>query len=72
LLVPVLVVALLPQRVGTPRPLWGSLLVYVTVFITVLSGADYFFGVLRRRPESDGCADSGGGVKPRAPAGVNR
>jgi len=26
------------------RPLWVSLLVYVTVAITVLSGADYFFG----------------------------
>ena len=26
------------------RPLWISLLVYATVAITVLSGADYFFG----------------------------
>jgi CDP-diacylglycerol---glycerol-3-phosphate 3-phosphatidyltransferase len=42
------------------RPLWVSLLVYATVLITVLSGADYFFGVSRRR------------VEPRAPAGVNR
>ncbi len=31
-----------------PRPLWVSLLVYVTVIITVLSGADYFFGLRRR------------------------
>jgi CDP-diacylglycerol--glycerol-3-phosphate 3-phosphatidyltransferase len=29
------------------RPLWVSLLVYVTVAITVLSGADYFFGFRR-------------------------
>jgi CDP-diacylglycerol---glycerol-3-phosphate 3-phosphatidyltransferase len=29
------------------RPLWVSMLVYATVFITVLSGADYFFGVRR-------------------------
>jgi CDP-diacylglycerol--glycerol-3-phosphate 3-phosphatidyltransferase len=29
------------------RPLWVSLLVYVTVVVTVLSGADYFFGVRR-------------------------
>ena len=29
------------------RPLWVSLLVYVTVFVTVLSGADYFFGLRR-------------------------
>jgi CDP-diacylglycerol--glycerol-3-phosphate 3-phosphatidyltransferase len=30
------------------RPLWVSLLVYATVLITVLSGADYFFGLRRR------------------------
>jgi CDP-diacylglycerol--glycerol-3-phosphate 3-phosphatidyltransferase len=30
------------------RPLWVSLLVYTTVVITVLSGADYFFGLRRR------------------------
>jgi CDP-diacylglycerol---glycerol-3-phosphate 3-phosphatidyltransferase len=29
------------------RPLWVSLLVYATVLITVLSGADYFFGLRR-------------------------
>jgi CDP-diacylglycerol--glycerol-3-phosphate 3-phosphatidyltransferase len=29
------------------RPLWVSLLVYVTVLVTVLSGADYFFGLRR-------------------------
>ncbi len=33
------------------RPLWVNLLVYATVLITVLSGADYFFG-LRRLTES--------------------
>jgi hypothetical protein len=26
---------------------WVSLIVYLTVFITVLSGADYFFGIRR-------------------------
>jgi CDP-diacylglycerol---glycerol-3-phosphate 3-phosphatidyltransferase len=30
------------------RPVWVSLLVYATVVITVLSGADYFFGLRRR------------------------
>jgi CDP-diacylglycerol--glycerol-3-phosphate 3-phosphatidyltransferase len=30
------------------RPVLVSLLVYVTVVVTVLSGADYFFGVRRR------------------------
>jgi CDP-diacylglycerol--glycerol-3-phosphate 3-phosphatidyltransferase len=37
------------------RPLLVSLLVYATVVVTVLSGADYFFGVRRRlsqRPAS--------------------
>ena len=29
------------------RPLWVSLLIYVTVAVTVLSGADYFFGLRR-------------------------
>jgi len=33
------------------HPLWVSLLVYVTVLVTVLSGADYFFGASRGRVE---------------------
>jgi CDP-diacylglycerol--glycerol-3-phosphate 3-phosphatidyltransferase len=33
------------------RPVLVSLLVYVTVAVTVLSGADYFFGVRRRLEE---------------------
>jgi CDP-diacylglycerol--glycerol-3-phosphate 3-phosphatidyltransferase len=38
--------------VGQSRPLWASLLVYATVLITVLSGADYFFGLRRRLAEA--------------------
>ena len=38
------------------RPLWLDLLTYATVFVTVLSGADYFFGLRRglgsRQPAS--------------------
>lgn len=30
------------------RPLWLTLLVYVMVVVTLLSGADYFFGLRRR------------------------
>jgi CDP-diacylglycerol--glycerol-3-phosphate 3-phosphatidyltransferase len=41
-----------------PRSAWVDALVYVTVLVTVLSGADYFFGLLR----------GGRGVEPR-PAG---
>jgi len=43
-----------------PQPAWLSALIYVTVAITVLSGADYFFGVSRRR------------IEPRPPARVDR
>src|SRR5579884_3961695 len=33
-------------------PVWVSVLVYATVLITVLSGADYFFGLRRRAQAS--------------------
>jgi CDP-diacylglycerol--glycerol-3-phosphate 3-phosphatidyltransferase len=36
------------------HPLWVSLLVYATVVVTVLSGADYFFGLRRRLAERSG------------------
>ena len=45
-----MVMALIAVGSG-PQPLWVSLLVYATVVVTVLSGADYFFGVSRRRVE---------------------
>jgi CDP-diacylglycerol--glycerol-3-phosphate 3-phosphatidyltransferase len=38
---------------GTPTPAWVDLLVYVTVVVTVLSGADYFFDLRRRLGERD-------------------
>ncbi len=34
-----------------PKPVWLTALIYVTVAITILSGADYFFGASRRRVE---------------------
>jgi CDP-diacylglycerol---glycerol-3-phosphate 3-phosphatidyltransferase len=43
---------------GGPTPLWLWLLIYATVVITVLSGADYFFG-LRRRVDASRPADRG-------------
>jgi CDP-diacylglycerol--glycerol-3-phosphate 3-phosphatidyltransferase len=36
------------------HPLWVSLLVYATVVVTVLSGADYFFGLRRQFASSRG------------------
>ena len=35
------------------HPLWVNVLVYVTVLVTVLSGADYFFGLRRRLAARD-------------------
>jgi CDP-diacylglycerol--glycerol-3-phosphate 3-phosphatidyltransferase len=56
---------------GRPVPVWANVLVYVTMAITVLSGADYFFGLRARlRSGVDGGAD--GGVEPGAAARVNR
>jgi CDP-diacylglycerol--glycerol-3-phosphate 3-phosphatidyltransferase len=46
--------------VSGPQPAWLTALIYTTVAITVLSGADYFFGASRRR------------VEPRPPARVDR
>jgi CDP-diacylglycerol--glycerol-3-phosphate 3-phosphatidyltransferase len=34
-------------------PLWVSVLVYVTVAVTVFSGADYFFGIRGKLRERD-------------------
>ena len=48
----------------TRRTAWVDALVYVTVAVTVLSGADYFFGLRARL--------SGRGVEPGPPADVSR
>ena len=45
------------------QPVWLQVLIYVTVLVTVLSGADYFFGLRRgllERERVTGTADSGG------------
>jgi CDP-diacylglycerol--glycerol-3-phosphate 3-phosphatidyltransferase len=47
----VMVLALISVGHGA-RPLWVTLVVYAAVVVTILSGADYFFG-LRRRPAAD-------------------
>jgi CDP-diacylglycerol---glycerol-3-phosphate 3-phosphatidyltransferase len=41
----VMVLALI--SVHGARPLWVTLIVYATVLVTILSGADYFFGLRR-------------------------
>jgi CDP-diacylglycerol--glycerol-3-phosphate 3-phosphatidyltransferase len=51
------------------RPAWVDALIYLTVLVTVISGADYFFGLSRQEPPiAPGASD--GGVEPRPPAGV--
>ncbi|MBV9819401.1 MAG: CDP-diacylglycerol--glycerol-3-phosphate 3-phosphatidyltransferase [Solirubrobacterales bacterium] len=45
-----------------PRPLAVTLLVYVTVAVTVLSGADYFFGLRRRVSQASPPVRTGGRV----------
>src|SRR5277367_6695436 len=35
------------------EPLWLSLLLYVTVVVTVVSGLDYFFGIRRRLQQAE-------------------
>jgi CDP-diacylglycerol--glycerol-3-phosphate 3-phosphatidyltransferase len=46
-------VAMVMALIAVPgRPLWVELVVYATVAITVLSGADYFFGLRRRLDEA--------------------
>jgi CDP-diacylglycerol---glycerol-3-phosphate 3-phosphatidyltransferase len=42
-----------------PSPLWVDLLVYAAVAVTVISGADYFFGLRRRLSEDGRAADTG-------------
>src|SRR5215213_7287628 len=40
---------------ANPAPLWVDVLVYAAVAVTVVSGADYFFGLRKRLAEpSDG------------------
>jgi CDP-diacylglycerol---glycerol-3-phosphate 3-phosphatidyltransferase len=40
------------------QPLWLSVLLYVTVAVTVLSGLDYFFGLRRRMQQLDARLDA--------------
>ena len=57
------VVAVFALIIWDPAPLAVDVLVYVAVAMTVISGADYFFGV-RRRIEENGSAGRRRGVAP--------
>ncbi len=56
----VLMVMVLIADHTSPRPAWQYAIVYVTVLVTVLSGADYFFGLSRSRRVEPGAT---GGVR---------
>jgi CDP-diacylglycerol--glycerol-3-phosphate 3-phosphatidyltransferase len=71
-----MVMALIAVGSGS-RPAWVYALVYVTVLVTVLSGADYFFGLLGRGRSGSGAgsasgAGTGAGVEPGSASGVRR
>ncbi len=41
------------------QPAWVSALLYLTVFVTVVSGLDYFFGLRRRMAQAQARAEAG-------------
>ena len=52
------------------QPVWLEILIYVTVLITVLSGADYFFGLRRGLLERERRERSSGAAQPTGPQGT--
>lgn len=50
------IAAVIALIAANPTPLWADVLVYVAVAATVLSGADYFFGLRRRIEEQQRAA----------------
>ena len=61
------VAAVFALIIWEPAPLAVDLLVYVAVAVTVISGADYFFGIRKRIEEER--SSGGGGGRRRGPAG---
>ena len=56
-------VAMVMALIAVPsKPLWVLLLVYVTVLVTVLSGADYFFGLRRYLSSKDASSGTEAGA----------
>jgi CDP-diacylglycerol---glycerol-3-phosphate 3-phosphatidyltransferase len=45
------IAAVIALIAADPAPVWVDVLVYVALFVTVISGADYFFGLRRRIDE---------------------
>ncbi len=57
------VAAVIALIAANPAPLWVNVLVYIALAVTVLSGADYFFG-LRKRIEAQQRERTASGVEP--------
>jgi CDP-diacylglycerol--glycerol-3-phosphate 3-phosphatidyltransferase len=57
------IAAVIALIVADPAPLGVDLLVYLALIVTVISGADYFFG-LRRRIEEEQERRTGAKTKP--------
>jgi len=57
------IAAVIALIAANPAPAWVNALVYLALIATVLSGADYFFG-LRRRIEEDQKLRTGAKTKP--------
>jgi CDP-diacylglycerol--glycerol-3-phosphate 3-phosphatidyltransferase len=45
------IAAVIALIAANPAPAWVDVLVYLALFVTVVSGADYFFGIRRRIEE---------------------
>ena len=58
------VAAIIGLIAADPAPLGVELLVYAAVAVTVISGADYFFGVRRRIEHQRRAEASDGGIEP--------
>ncbi len=57
------IAAILALIAFDPTPTWVDVLLYIAVAVTVISGADYFFG-MRRRIEQHSAAQSAAGKRP--------
>jgi CDP-diacylglycerol--glycerol-3-phosphate 3-phosphatidyltransferase len=61
------IAAVIALIAADPAPVWVDVLVYVALFVTVISGADYFFGLRRRIDEQQRERAAAGGAS-RHPA----